>query len=270
MNYFFYNTGNRPSTLKGRKRDFRILIRKGLAVTGGDPIYGEKLGCLSKGDTLLMYENKIGIVAIGAVRERWDRKTHSDPVYTLDELRREYRLNVNWFLDLSDTPISLEELNRRTGYGAAPRGTVRRIVESRPEFERLIEELQSSAKPLSTCEASDLSVPDRIETTVYRILRDTDLARQVKRMHNFECQICGHTIHLPDRSRYAEAHHIQPLGGEHKGCDDITNIMCVCPNHHAELDYGVIQITLSTLRQAKGHSIASKFVEYHNKKIYNR
>jgi predicted restriction endonuclease len=69
--------------------------------------------------------------------------------------------------------------------------------------------------------ASDLSAPapERVETTAYRILRDTDLARQIKALHEYRCQICGHTIRLPDGSFYAEAHHIQPLGAPHKYID---------------------------------------------------
>ena len=126
--------------------------------------------------------------------------------------------------------------------------------------------------PSQNPDATDLAEPpDRILSTTYRILRDTELARRVKRMHKYKCQIqnCEYAMILPEGSPYAEAHHIQPLGGEHKGCDDMSNIMCVCPNHHAELDYGVIRIDLAKLRHAEGHSIDARFVEYHNKQIFN-
>jgi hypothetical protein len=124
--------------------------------------------------------------------------------------------------------------------------------------------------PPPTQEASDIvdAPEDRVATTTYRILRDTELARRVKVIHKFECQICGHTIHLPDGSRYAEAHHVQPLGQPHNGPDKIGNIVCVCPNHHAELDYGVASMSLSTLRQFDGHAIDLKYVEYHNRNIH--
>jgi hypothetical protein len=57
--------------------------------------------------------------------------------------------------------------------------------------------------------ASDLDAPPgRVSTTVYRILRDTELARRIKRIHEYKCQICGETIQLLNGSRYAEAHHI--------------------------------------------------------------
>ena len=110
--------------------------------------------------------------------------------------------------------------------------------------------------------------PERVETTVYRILRDTELARQVKALHDYKCQICGHTIKLQNGSLYAEAHHIRPLGAPHNGQDIIGNIICVCPNHHAELDYGVIQILSHNLDDSTGHMIDEQYVNYHNQEIY--
>ena len=132
---------------------------------------------------------------------------------------------------------------------------------------------QSNAQPTlssQTQEATDLaSPPDRVQARVYRILRDTELALRVKYLYGFECQICGHTIELPNGKRYAESHHIQPLGQPHNGPDVIGNILCVCPNHHAELDYGVSEISLSTLSRSDEHPVDQKYVDYHNRKIHN-
>lgn len=126
-----------------------------------------------------------------------------------------------------------------------------------------------SVMPLDSPVAVDIDVPQgRQETTIYRILRDGLLARQVKQLHNYECQICGHTIMLPGGFRYAEAHHIQPLGEPHNGPDCMENIICLCPNHHAELDYGAIALDLNKLRQADGHSVDEKFAKYHNETVW--
>jgi hypothetical protein len=118
-----------------------------------------------------------------------------------------------------------------------------------------------------TQKAFDLVDPPlgRAQTTTYRILRDTDLARRVKALHEYRCQICGHTIQLADGSFYAEAHHIRPLGIPHNGPDIIGNIICVCPNHHAELDYGVIPLSTCDLPD---HTIEKQYVDYHNHEIY--
>lgn len=123
--------------------------------------------------------------------------------------------------------------------------------------------------PLTPAAIDAGDVPsDRIPTITYRILRDTELARRVKLLHSYRCQICDHTIELPNGSLYAEAHHIRPLGGRHTGPDQIENILCLCPNHHAEMDYGARELSLSILRTVPEHPIDPSFIEYHNKQIY--
>jgi hypothetical protein len=111
--------------------------------------------------------------------------------------------------------------------------------------------------------------PGRSITTTYRILRDTDLARQIKALHEYYCQICGHRIQLADGSFYAEAHHVRPLGMPHDGPDIAGNIICVCPNHHAELDYGVIPLSARSQDNSPDHALEQQYVDYHNQVIYS-
>ena len=65
---------------------------------------------------------------------------------------------------------------------------------------------------------------------------------------------------------YAEAHHVRPLGGDHKGDDRKDNLICVCPNHHAQLDYFAIKLDLGALKLSQ-HEINPAFAEYHNSRI---
>lgn len=109
--------------------------------------------------------------------------------------------------------------------------------------------------------------PERQESTTCRILRDTNLARRVKLLHGFQCQLCGYSIVLPDGSRYAEAHHIRPLGDPHRGPDVIENIVCLCPNHHIELDYGVRPLLSDDLHVVLGHAVGEVYLRYHNEVI---
>jgi hypothetical protein len=149
----------------------------------------------------------------------------------------------------------------------AKAGYIQRVLD---ESSREAVELFSRFSAPPTHEAVDLCPPpaERVATNTYRILRDTELARHIKALHDYRCQICGHTIELPDGSRYAEAHHIQPLGVPHNGPDVTENILCVCPNHHAELDYGAVPIARAALRGHADHRIEPRYIDYHNREIH--
>lgn len=60
-----------------------------------------------------------------------------------------------------------------------------------------------------------------------------------------ETNHAGCTLILPNGSRYAEGHHIQPLGAPHNGCDVLGNINWLSANHHAACDLGAIRLSLS-------------------------
>lgn len=105
--------------------------------------------------------------------------------------------------------------------------------------------------------------PSRNEQTIYRILRDTDLARKIKLMHRNKCQICAQTL-IINNSSYSEAHHIIPLGAPHYGPDTPDNIIVVCPNCHVQLDYFSVEIDLEKINTIAGHEISTKSIRYHN------
>lgn len=131
--------------------------------------------------------------------------------------------------------------------------------------------LRTSIPRVSRIElAADLNFPasSRIQVTVTRIVRDTQLAVLVKQQHDHRCQICGETIQLSDGTRYAEGHHIRPLGSPHDGPDVAENIICLCPNHHAACDLGAIRLDLHQLRLAGNHKVSEQFIAYHNEVIF--
>lgn len=109
----------------------------------------------------------------------------------------------------------------------------------------------------------------RTINTIDRIQRDTKVSLWVKYIYDYTCQICGIRLQIGQDKFYAECHHIRPLGGVHQGEDIVENVLCVCPNHHALLDYGAIRIDFSTLRSHPNHLIDPESIDYHNNNLFN-
>ena len=119
-----------------------------------------------------------------------------------------------------------------------------------------------------TPEPSDIepsSETERVLVEIYRVLRDTALARRVKAEKSYSCQLCGRTVRLSDTELYAEAHHVKPLGGRHRGPDVRENILCVCPTCHVLLDYGAVLLVAGEVPE-----ISAEHIAYHNKVIAKR
>ena len=109
-----------------------------------------------------------------------------------------------------------------------------------------------------------------LQTTLL-IIRDTQLARDVKKLHNYTCQVCG--ILLKTRGGpYAEGAHIKPIGSPHNGPDALDNMPCLCPNHHVLFDRGSFTVLgdrslnglPGKLRTVAGHTINRDYIAYHH------
>lgn len=94
----------------------------------------------------------------------------------------------------------------------------------------------------------------RASTTTQRIVRNTAVARHVKTLHDYTCQMCGFRIETPG-GPYAEAAHIRALGKPHDGPDVKSNVLCLCPNHHVMFDEGAIYVDRDgTVRMSADHN----------------
>ncbi len=113
----------------------------------------------------------------------------------------------------------------------------------------------------------DYDKPEKYKTEVSRFIRDTNVSRRLKEIYDYKCQICGLDMQLPNGKLYIEAHHIKPLGNSHEGPDAVENLIIVCPNDHARLDYGIIPLDPNGFKFSR-HSIDPEFIEYHNQNIY--
>ncbi|MCU1577001.1 MAG: hypothetical protein JWP70_1705 [Leifsonia sp.] len=92
-------------------------------------------------------------------------------------------------------------------------------------------------EPLHTREQPDED-PAFATSTVTRRIRDTALSREVKAMYGQRCQVCDSAIPGYDGRTYSEGAHVRPLGRPHLGADKRDNLLCLCPNHHTQLDLG--------------------------------
>lgn len=138
------------------------------------------------------------------------------------------------------------------------------FVEMFSELAEAAESTSMRPPPVASDIGEPPAAPGRRPVDAYRIIRDTELAGRIKGWHGFRCQLCETVLELAGGNRYAEAHHIQPLGGEHRGHDVAENIICVCPNHHALLDYFAIPLTRADIRELASHRIGDKYLAYHN------
>jgi predicted HNH restriction endonuclease len=115
-------------------------------------------------------------------------------------------------------------------------------------------------------------LPERILATVSRIIRDTDAARSLKTRYHYRCQICGLQIQAASGSYYIEVHHIRPLGGGHDGMDEHSNMLVVCPNHHAMFDLWIprflnpkrIVIGQEEFQLESRHKVSADTISYYN------
>ena len=110
-----------------------------------------------------------------------------------------------------------------------------------------------------------LEPPNRVKSTTHRIIRDTNITRRVKEIYHHKCQLCEVSIEIGQGRRYAEAHHLWPLG--QGGLDIIENILCLCPNHHVMLDYGGMRLQKRDIKLLS-HDISDEFIEFHNTKVF--
>lgn len=112
----------------------------------------------------------------------------------------------------------------------------------------------------------------RTQYTATRIIRDTKIAKTVKELYSYRCQVCDIQIQLPTGSSYAEGAHIRPLGFPHSGPDVIENLLCLCPNHHLMFDKYCYSIDPETFELAgiegnlsvkAEHTLNRSYLKYH-------
>ena len=121
------------------------------------------------------------------------------------------------------------------------------------------------------------SPADRAPHTVNRIVRNVKFAEQIKELYNNTCQVCNVFLKTPtDGLGISVAAHIKGLGKPHNGPDIKENMLCLCPNHHAQFDsysfyispenfeiVGLDGFEGKSITTIKKHKIKTEYLEYH-------
>lgn len=128
--WFFINT---DASSLGGVSPHDAWLEHGMAFTGGPQECGEWLARFAIGDTLLIWANGLGVVGVGQVLESWDGLAYHTPlVYRAPYQDTEYRLRVDWTLDLRMNPITRAEI------GWNPLRAVQSVGQSRAGLEAIV------------------------------------------------------------------------------------------------------------------------------------
>lgn len=122
--------------------------------------------------------------------------------------------------------------------------------------------------------------PVRAKHWTERIVRSTAITQYVKSLYAGQCQFCGVVLSTPS-GNYSEGAHIRGLGKPHNGPDDVSNVLCLCPNDHALFDSGAIYVNgrdvytsvdqefYAPLRVNGQHDIDPAHFDYHRQAVAN-
>lgn len=107
------------------------------------------------------------------------------------------------------------------------------------------------AKALHDVEEKYRDALPEVKERQSRYIERGPVGARVKWRNDFKCQVCEalgcnpHAFIKPNGEPYVEAHHVMPVSKLEKGSLHAANIMTVCANHHRQLHFGGIEVTIS-------------------------
>ncbi|HEX6454887.1 MAG TPA: HNH endonuclease, partial [Solirubrobacterales bacterium] len=109
--------------------------------------------------------------------------------------------------------------------------------------------------------------PDERREITNRFKRNLKLVRDLKRLYEGKCQICGFTFEKNRGGPYCEAAHLDRISLREADLDVKDNIVILCPNHHKMLDHGPLLIEFDPATKELFAVIAGHREEMTNKHI---
>ena len=121
-----------------------------------------------------------------------------------------------------------------------------------------IDQLEENLKP--NLKTSYERAP-RSEVTYEKIKRIRENTKKIKMMYDYKCQVCETKLDVPSGDPISIGAHIKGVGRPSNGPDVVENMLCLCPNHHAQFDRYSFYIDPVTY-EIKGLNL------YENKKLF--
>ena len=236
MAYYYINTNvNKSGTGK-----YKIWLKYNLAFTG-EKHCGKSFKKLRPDDSYFMYVAGEGVRAVGKVLEPWDGKAYREELKVSKPGQTEYRLKVEWFINLRQ-PISSCELNKIGG--RHPRRAVVKIHDYKvaKKLLRIIQQRADSEMSLP----EEVNEPDQyFEGATYRIAinayeRNQQVRSACIEHYGASCYVCRFNFgatYGDVAEGYIHVHHLVPLSeiGEEYEVDPVKDLRPVCPNCHATI-----------------------------------
>lgn len=112
------------------------------------------------------------------------------------------------------------------------------------------EDAPNLAKALEGVEDKYKDAAPEVKERQSRYIERGPVGAKVKKLNEFKCQICEalgrapFAFKKPSGEPYVEAHHVMPVSKLEKGSLHATNIMTVCANHHRQLHFGGVEVSI--------------------------
>jgi predicted RNA-binding protein with PUA-like domain len=177
------------------------------------------------------------------VKIRYLRTYLGEPL-TMERLRAERpetsKLLLNGF-QASSFPISAEDFL----------AVLRLLGEEPDDLPSALDESTISLDKLAELEAKYPHAGPEVKHVFSKRVERGPVGAMVKQANGFKCQLCVALGLNPvgflkkNGEPYVEAHHVMPVSKKEVGSLAASNVMTLCANHHREVHYGRIDLTIA-------------------------
>jgi len=245
---------------------------------------------INKNDWMLFYFNG-RYSFVGKINKKLKSKESAKKIFGKEHQNADLILFYDKIFEIKK---GFQKTNLEMGYSAAipeihkikliqaKEDSVREIIKKFGKLEKYFEIKTSKLKNKEITKIIPSSMkkePQKIKTAILRRVRDTVKTKKLKKIYQNKCQLCNYSFPEYVKSGYSEVHHVWPMADN--GNDDFDNMLVLCPNHHTEFDYRIIQfdsknnnqiidlkgVNLGTISFKKGHKLDEKNILFHNEEV---